>query len=619
MTFTPWKDRGAAVVSGLLLAAAFPPLNWWPLALVALVPLLLAVWSRSARRSKAFQALVYRINHTPEPNAAQSSRDAVTAADGQPSVDPCGQNFRPPYPGAISPECGDGVSGGMETQGLEGLATLPGKETHGPEARAPFWPAFRLGWLFGFVFFTATLWWIQHVTLPGMLALTAYLALYPAVAMGIAGWLGMRRDERWGVAFGKLLLIAGIWVGLEWVRSAALSGFPWNSLAVPLFDLHLARALSAYAGVIGLSGLVMQFTLLLATGFILRGSARVVVGLMLLLGSIALVTLDLLLISTAGIATELAHKTTRFHTAILIQPNITMEEKMSSDPDVQRERYFDLVAQTDAALVAADGSEGHPKPDLVVWPESAVPGFFDEMVQGGAFVDQLKQGDFSLVTGADHEEWGKLYNSVVAMRGTTENHALHPKVRLVPFGEFIPFRKQVPLFEKMLGGLIPMDFTRGTSLEPLKVSGQPFSLVPLVCFEDTMGEHARRFIRQEPQILVNVTNDNWFHQSPATEMHFANARWRAPELHRTLVRSANTGVTAIVSPWGEVQRIPSHQQGTLSGKFYTGNGRITFYAKHGDLFSQVAGALSLLGCAAVWWRRRSTREAVADPKNAVGE
>ena len=92
MTFTPWKDRGGAVVSGLLLAAAFPPLNWWPLALVALVPLLLAVWSRSARRSKAFQALVYRINHTPEPNAAQSGRDAVTAADGQPSVDPCGQN-----------------------------------------------------------------------------------------------------------------------------------------------------------------------------------------------------------------------------------------------------------------------------------------------------------------------------------------------------------------------------------------------------------------------------------------------------------------------------------------------------------------------------------------------
>jgi apolipoprotein N-acyltransferase len=286
-----------------------------------------------------------------------------------------------------------------------------------------------------------------------------------------------------------------------------------------------------------------------------------------------------------------------FYRVALVQPNVTMEEKMSPDPEVQRQRYFDLLAQTDEAIAEA-------KPGLVVWPESAVPGFFNEMVQGGAFVDQLKQGDFSLVTGADHEEWGKLYNSVVAMRGTTENHALHPKVRLVPFGEFIPFRKQVPLFEKMLGGLIPMDFTRGTSLEPLKVAGQPFGLVPLVCFEDTMGDHARRFIRPELQILVNVTNDNWFHQSPATEMHFANARWRAPELHRTLVRSANTGVSAIVSPEGGVKRIPSFQREVLTGWVNAGTGEVTFYAKYGDVAAKLAGALSLLGCLAVFLRRK---------------
>jgi apolipoprotein N-acyltransferase len=193
------------------------------------------------------------------------------------------------------------------------------------------------------------------------------------------------------------------------------------------------------------------------------------------------------------------------------------------------------------------------------------------------------------------------------MRGTVENRAIHPKIRLVPFGEFIPFRKEVPLFEKLLGNLIPMDFNAGTSLEPMRVEGQPFSIVPLVCFEDTIGEHARRFIRPEPQVIVNVTNDNWFHESPATEMHFANARWRAVELRRTLVRSANTGVTAIVSPWGHVQRMPSHEQGTVNGKFSTGTGEITFYARHGDLFSQVVGTVGLLGCAAVAVSRRRRR------------
>ncbi|MES2469089.1 MAG: apolipoprotein N-acyltransferase [Verrucomicrobiota bacterium] len=509
MTITPWRSRGAALASALLLAGAFPPFNGWPLVFAALIPLLLVVW---------------------------------------------------PVP------------------------------AHG----RVFWRGFRLGWQFGFVFFTATLWWVQHVTLPGMLALTAYLALYPAVLLGLAGWLGMRQDERWGPVLGKVLLLAGSWAGLEWLRSVAMSGFPWNGLAVPLFDLHLARALSAYTGVIGLSGVVMLIPLGAAALLRIKGRRA---GPALFRWAACWVVLEL--IGRSGLGADSVVEGS-FYRAVLVQSNVTMEEKMSPDPEVQRQRYFDLLAQTDEALAQATEA----KPDLVVWPESAVPGFFDEMVQGGAFVDQLKQGDFSLVTGADHEEWGKLYNSVVAMRGTTENHALHPKVRLVPFGEFIPFRKQVPLFEKMLGELIPMDFTRGTSLEPLKVSGQPFSLVPLVCFEDTMGDHARRFIRSEPQILVNVTNDNWFHQSPATEMHFANARWRAPELHRTLVRSANTGVTAIVSPEGGVKRIPSFQREVLTGWINAGAGEVTFYAKHGDVAAKLAGALSLLGCLAVFLRRK---------------
>ena len=226
------------------------------------------------------------------------------------------------------------------------------------------------------------------------------------------------------------------------------------------------------------------------------------------------------------------------------------------------------------------------------------------MVRGGAFTELLARGDFSLVTGADHEEWGQLYNSVVALRGRTDNYALHPKVRLVPFGEFIPFRRQLPWLEKLLGDLIPLDFSRGQSLEPLRVVGQGFSVVPLVCFEDTIGGHARHFVRGEAQVLVNVTNDNWFRQSPATELHFAHARWRAVELRRSLLRSANTGVTAIVSPEGEVQRLPSFVRGTLEGRFALGSGEVTFYARWGDAVAVGAGVLALVGAGAVWGRRR---------------
>ena len=611
MTFTPGKARSAAVASGLLLAAAFPPLNWWPLALVALVPLLLAVWSKAACRSKAVPALIHRFNDAPEPNAARSGGESALAEEAEHSVDPCGQNVRPPYPGAVSPDCGDAAAGGLETQGLEGLATAAAEETHRRGACAPvFWPALRLGWLFGFVFFTTTLWWIKHVTLPGMLALTCYLALYPAVAMGIAGWLGMRRDERWGAALGKSLLLAGVWTGLEWVRSVALSGFPWNGLAVPLFPLLGLADLASTLGVIGLSGIVVCFTISLAAIVRLKqGPALFMCYALPVIAALVFAVLEL----NGAIHASLMHKKalpddSEFLSAILVQPNVTMEEKLSPDSEVQRQRYFGLVDQTNQALAAAAGSAGRIRPNLIVWPESAVPGFFNDMVQGGAFSDQLQQGDFSLVTGADHEEWGKLYNSIAVMRGSTENRAIHPKIQLVPFGEFIPFRKEVPLFEKLLGHLIPMDFNAGTSLEPMRVHSQPFSIVPLVCFEDTIGGHARKFIRAEPQVIVNVTNDNWFRQSPATEMHFANARWRALELRRALVRSANTGVTAIVSPWGQVQRIPSHQKGMVTGKFYPGTGTITFYATHGDLFSKVAGGLGFFGCGAVWCHRCRRRK-----------
>ncbi|RYD34539.1 MAG: apolipoprotein N-acyltransferase, partial [Verrucomicrobiaceae bacterium] len=294
---------------------------------------------------------------------------------------------------------------------------------------------------------------------------------------------------------------------------------------------------------------------------------------------------------------------TRLH-ALLIQPNVSMAEKLSPDVERQSQRYFDLAHQTDAALTATAGADGKARVDLVVWPESAIPGFFHDALAGGAFAPQLEQGDFTLVTGADSQEWGELHNSVAALRRTVENHQLHDKVCLVPFGEFIPFRKQIPLLEWMLGGLIPYDFTPGRSLEPLKPEGQPFDVVPLVCFEDTIGRHARKFIRPQPQVLVNVTNDNWFAESPATDIHFVNARWRAPELHRTLVRSSNTGVTANVSAEGVVQRIPNFQEGVLSTDFSTGDGRITFYARHGDIAAQTAGILALLACAGVWIGRR---------------
>lgn len=525
MALTPWQARTLAVGGGLLLATAFPPLDWWPLALAGPIPGLLAVWSEKRNRR-----------------------------------------------------------GGLTAGG--------------------FWSGFRLGWIFGMALFVGTLWWIQYVSVPGMLLLCAYLALYPALALGLTSWLGLRRDEAMPVVCFKILTIAAGWTGLEWVRGVALSGFPWNGVAVPLFHSAMLRQLSAWAGVNGLTLLVLLPALLAAACWRLGGKSRRMPFILLVCILAGAAVLEFTAAARDHTLIQKPHPGEPDFTALLVQPNLSMEEKMSPDFAVQRQRYTDLVDETDEALAATAGDSFEARADLVVWPESALPSFFEDALAAHAFDRTLAQGNFTLVTGTDAQEWDELHNSVAALRGTAENHQLHAKIHLVPFGEFIPFRQQIPLLQTMLGGLIPLDFAPGNSFEPLRLEGQIWSIVPLVCFEDTIGEHARKFIRAEPQVLVNVTNDNWFQESPATEMHFANARWRAPELRRALLRSANTGVTASVSPEGEIRQLPSFHRGVLTTNFTARDNSLTFYAAHGDVVSQWAGLLAAAAISGAAIRRR---------------
>src|SRR5690606_5411338 len=111
----------------------------------------------------------------------------------------------------------------------------------------------------------------------------------------------------------------------------------------------------------------------------------------------------------------------------------------------------------------------------------------------------------------------------VLLRGSfaSDDFQIYNKVHLVPFGEFVPFRQALPLMDRMLKRLIPSDFDRGTSTEPFVMSeeetGETVQLIPLICFEDTVGRLARKFVRDEPQLMVNLTNDGWFGKSEASE------------------------------------------------------------------------------------------------------
>lgn len=461
----------------------------------------------------------------------------------------------------------------------------------GNDARG-FWFGFRHGWLAGYFTFTATLWWVGHVTVPGMIAMCLYLALYPALWGGFAARLRPQSPSRGLLA---MLALALLWAGLEWVRGVLMTGFPWNGAAIPLVEMPGIRALAAWTGVSGLSALPVLFMGGLAAAWALRGH-RSVRGRAVML----CVTLATPVVLTLALW-EQSPQPSGSVQVMLVQPNFPRVEP-GEPPDVttdedqrraQQQQDKDEAAQRETmkSLTLEGIAAARVKPQFVVWPESALPTLITDPDNGNLFDTVFAAGAETLLTGADSltaddaggKEW-QPHNCAALLRAD-RSLILHAKIHLVPFGEYLPFRREIPLLEKWIGPLIPRDFVAGNVVTPLRAEGMTFDIIPLVCFEDTIAPLARQFVREAPQVIVNITNDNWFYQSNESALHALNARWRCLELRRPMVRAANTGLTCIIDTEGRItDEIPRWRPGVLHASVPLPPGEITFYAKHGDVF-----------------------------------
>ncbi len=457
---------------------------------------------------------------------------------------------------------------------------------------------FRHGWLAGLCVFTATVWWTAHVTGAGMAALCVYLALYPAVWGGFAAML---RPETPARGLASVITLALLWCGLEWGRGVfPILGFPWNGAAVPLVEMPGLRSLAAYGGVTGLSMIPLLFMGGIAAAWMLRQHRSVHGRAVLLAFSLATPAV------VTVITWQKSPQPSGHVQVLLVQPNVGMADKMN--PENEGQRYEDLAMLTMRGLQNAK-----QKPELIVWPESALPRPFHDRMHEDYFATLFKAGADTILTGADaltaegagEDDWSA-HNCAALMRGRYDSFVLHAKVRLVPFGEYIPFRRELPFLEDMLGELIPSDFSAGTSMEPLRVEGMKYEIIPLVCFEDTIPEVARLFIRDRTQLIVNITNDNWFAESNESAIHALNARWRCLELQRPMVRAANTGVTCVIDTEGRVtNELPRWKQGLLHASVPLTRGGITFYAAHGDVIPIGAGIAGLVMAVIFIFRRQS--------------
>lgn len=471
-----------------------------------------------------------------------------------------------------------------------------------------------LGFVFGCAYFGGSLFWLTTLTAPGWVTLSLYLSLYPAIWALFLGTVarpaGEDRSGRsvWLSSIHNLRACgsaAAAWVALEWLRGVLFPQFPWNNAGIALHANIPLIQIADITGVGGVSFLVVMANLMLVAT-IKRLVLEVGLGVRRPHYDFA-VTVALVALAWAyGIRQVFspAPASVEF-TFAAVQANIpqNVRNNLTFESDVQA-RYKN---HTEVALAM--------KPDLLLWPESAMPRpvFNDQATWD--FVRELAgrhDGDFLLGTVYFSDKGD--FNSVAMLSAHGQEAQMYHKMHLVPFGEYVPFRKAFPLFAWVVGDLVSDDFDAGTEPVILEMSSKPVKIGPLICFEDVIGDLARKFALGGAQAFAVVTNDGWFRASAGSRQHAAHAVFRCVENKLPMVRVANTGVTCLVDRLGQVKETLQTEtgdtfiEGVLFGKAAAPKHPApTFYARNGEVFSISCLVVSALAAAGFLIRARKNQ------------
>ena len=489
---------------------------------------------------------------------------------------------------------------------------------------------FRIGYVAGLAHYLASLYWLLLIpyrwhSIPlgpatGWLALSAYLALYPAIWVwlvaevcgprsavhgpqstvhGLPGtspsWLpsgfGGLLARSWGQRTIWAISGAALWVALEMVVGRLFSGFPWNLLGSSQYQMVPLIQVASVAGIYGISFLLVWVSLsLLSAGLVvvLRPTLRSA-----WVGEIILPLTVVALVFNFGFRQLTADAPpVRTLKVTMVQPSIP--QTLIWDTSRDRERFGELVHLSVQALTN--------QPDLLVWPEAAVPSYarWDTNIYP-AITNLIRQHPAWLILGSDdvglpahpaHADDYEYYNAsfLVAPDGDFANR--YRKRNLVIFGEYVPLVRWLPFvkwFTPIEGG-----FTPGNRPVPFALTNLDVKASVLICFEDIFPHLAREYADDDTDFLVNLTNNGWFGESAAQWQHAAGAVFRAVENGLPLIRCSNNGLTGWVDARGRLRQVFRDDRGTIYGPGFltaeipllgTGEKReATFYHRHGDAF-----------------------------------
>ena len=440
------------------------------------------------------------------------------------------------------------------------------------------WTGFAFGWLFGFGYFLSSLWWIGSAFLVeaekfawlmpfAVLSMPVGLALFTGFGVAVAALF-------WSDRFHRVLLLAACLTLADWVRGHVLTGFPWNAFGYGVADYLVLAQSASLVGIYGLTFLVVAIS---SAPAVLADSRPVGQR----LGVVVLAAVALVLMAGFG-AVRLTTTETHFTDLDIriVQPSIDQQDKWR--PEL-RDEIFQTYLDMTAAPLGGGARVGQAR--LVVWPESALP-FLLTQEPGALFrIGKVLGAETELVTGAIRSEasasGADYFNSVFTIGNDGTVRGIYDKVRLVPFGEYVPLKG---LLEQLgisnLAGPIS-GFEPGYQRRLMDTSGG-VGFLPLICYE-AIFPGALSGASGGAAFLLNVTNDAWFGRTPGPYQHFTQARLRAIESGLPLIRAANTGISAIVDGTGAmVEELAIFERGTIDGKLPQKIAK-TIYSTTGDL------------------------------------
>lgn len=478
----------------------------------------------------------------------------------------------------------------------------------------------KLGFIAGFIFFIGVIYWVVIamtkyggmpfiVSIAVLILLSGYLAIYLALFTFLLSYFSCQPSAISNQL--RYVLAPFLWVALELIRAYFMTGFPWASLGYSQFKTLPIIQSADITGVYGVSFIIVMVNAAIAS-FIesiyekdkRQFAIRYILVTTLFIISFLIYGYWKINIFENPPISPFNKGGLRGIKVALIQGNI--EQDMKWDEKYQNEVFDAHVNLTMQASL--------DKPDLIVWPESATPFYFQADRNFRSKMIELAQKERSFILfgtpGYEITDGKNVpYNRAYLLSPHGDVAGKYDKIHLVPFGEYVPLRKILFFIDKMVVGI--GDFQSGEEYTIFKVQSSKFkaqsSFGVLICFEVIFPDLVRRFVKNGAEFLVNITNDGWYGKTAASSQHIAMVAFRAVENRVPVVRAANTGISGIIEPTGKITKeteiftrtyisgeiniaTPLHPPLTKGGYW----GGKTFYTLYGDVFAYLCVAVTLL-------------------------